>query len=195
MGYSHGRRWTHKDICNEVYRVMESLGIDRMPSANECRLVTGSWALSNAITRRGGFEWLSKHMGLSRKECQSKLGLHGELKIKSILEEMGYKVEKMKGSHPYDLLINENVKVDVKTSKLYKSGKGWNSYSFNLEKANPTCDIYVFVCIEDEKYLIIPSKFLKQTQLCITDKESKYEIYRDRWDYIDKFDNFYKSVI
>ncbi|WP_252233748.1 hypothetical protein [Clostridium sp. ZS1] len=101
----------------------------------------------------------------------------------------------MTTKHPYDLLVNDNVKIDVKSSNKYLSSAGWNSYSFNLEKFNPTCDIYIIYCIQDEKLLIIPSKFLKQTQLCITDKTSKYDIYKDRWDYIEQYNSFYKTVI
>lgn len=192
MGYSHGRKWSHKDMCDEVYKVMRSLCIDRIPSANECNLVTGNTALSNVIRRRGGFQWLAIHMGLKQSECETRLGLSGELKIKEKLELLGYKVEKMPVNHPYDLLVNENIKIDVKTARKYKSDKEWSSYAFNLEKSNPTCDIYVFICVEDEKYLVIPSKFLRQTQLCITDKESKYDVFKDRWEYVEVYNKFYK---
>ena len=174
---------------------MTLLNIDRMPSSVEIRKVTNSTSLCNAINKRGGFNHWANIMTLGQSECETRVGLSGELKVKDKLEELGYKVEKMSIKHPYDLLVNGNIKIDVKTARKYNSGKEWSSYSFNLEKYNPTCDIYVFICVEDEKYLIIPSKFLKQTQLCITDKKSKYDIYKDRWDYIDKFDSFYKSVI
>jgi hypothetical protein len=40
--------------------------------------------------------------------------------------------------------------------------------------------------------LIIPSKFLRQTQLCITDKESKYDVFKDRWEYVEVYNKFYK---
>lgn len=192
MGYTHGRKWSHKDICDEVYKVMKSLNIDRMPSAPECKLVTGSSALNSVIVKRGGFKWLANNMGLKQSDCETRLGSNGELTIKKILESLGYRVEKMSIKHPYDLLVNENIKIDVKTARKYNSDKGWSSYSFNLEKSNPTCDIYVFICVEDEKYLIIPSKFLRQTQLCITDKESKYDVFKDKWEYVEVYNKFYK---
>ncbi|MDU8967449.1 MAG: hypothetical protein E7H39_16555 [Clostridium sp.] len=192
MGYSRGIRWSSEKIINEILEVMRVLDIKRMPSKNECDLVTGNYTLSNAIRRYGGYEYFSQYLNLESKECESKIGLKGELKIKEILENKGYKVEKMSNKHPYDLLVNENIKIDVKTARKYNSDKGWSSYSFNLEKSNPTCDIYVFICIEDEKYLIIPSKFLRQTQLCITDKESKYDVFKDRWEYVEVYNKFYK---
>ena len=194
MGYTKGRKWTYIDMCNEVRKVMNTLNIKRMPTNSECFLVTKSHALSNYINRSGGFNWLAKHMGLDQSKCETRIGLKGEFKIKKILENLGYKVDKMPLKHPYDLLVNDNIKVDVKTSNKYESNKGWSSYSFNLEKNNPTCDIYIIRCIQDDKTLIIPSKYLKQSQLCITDKESKYDIYKDRWDYFDKYNEFYKKL-
>lgn len=194
MGYAKGRKWCYQDMCNEVYKVMETLDINRMPTASECNLVVGNTSLSNVIAKRGGFLWLADKLGLEQSKCESRLGLKGELMIKEILEQKGYKVEKMKNKHPYDLLVNKNVKIDIKASNLYTSPKGWTSYSFNLEKDSPTCDIYVIICNGMDRILVIPSKFLTQTQLCITGDKSKYDIYKDRWDYIEQYDVFYKSV-
>lgn len=199
MGYTHGRKWSHLDICNEIYRVMNTLNIKRMPSAPECNLVTGNAALSSVITKRGGFNWLAKHLNLEQSECETRLGRNTEKVIKEMIEELGYKVEHMSIKHPYDLLVNENIKIDVKASNKYFSKDNWTSYSFHLEKSNPTCDIYIIVCIDKDKnferILVIPSKFLTQTQLCISGSKSKYDIYKDRWDYIDTYNSFYKSVI
>lgn len=100
----------------------------------------------------------------------------------------------MSVKHPYDLLVNSNIKIDVKTARLYTSEHGNSYYTFNLEKKNPTCDIYIFYCVEIEKILIIPSKFLRQTQLCISEN-SKYNRYTNRWDYLKIYDNFYKEVV
>ena len=151
MGYAHGIRWNREKVINEILNVIKVLDIKRMPSKNECDLVTGNYALANAIRRHGGYEYFAQYLNLESKECESKLGLMGELEIKRILESKGYKVEKMSKNHPYDLLVNGNIKIDVKTARKYNSEKGWSSYSFNLEKSNPTCDIYIFICVEDEK--------------------------------------------
>jgi hypothetical protein len=131
---------------------MKALNIKRMPSKSECDLVTGNTSLSNVIAKRGGFEWLAKHMNLKQSDCKTRLGLKGEMQVKKLLEDMGYTVEKMSVKHPYDLLVNGNIKIDVKIANLYSSDKNWTSYSFNLEKSNPTCDIYVFICMVVTKY-------------------------------------------
>lgn len=199
MGYTHGKKWSHADMINEVYSVMNALNIKRMPSAKECDLVTGNTGLSNVIAKRGGFEWLSHYLKLDQSKCETRLGRQVEKHIKMILEQQGYKVEQMSVKHPYDLAVNDVVKIDVKAANKYHSKNSWTSYSFNLEKSNPTCDIYVFVCIGDDKYyeriLVIPSKFLNQTQLCISGSVSKYDTFKDRWDYIEQYNKFYKSII
>lgn len=194
MGYTHGIKWTHDNIKKEIYKVMKTLNINRMPSTEEIKLVTNNSALTNAIRRHGGYLYWANELKLEQSNCNTRVGMDGEYAIKSILEGIGYRVEKMSVKHPYDLLVNGNIKIDVKTSNKYTSNSGWSSYSFNLEKRNPTCDIYVLICNDDNKKLVIPSKYLKQTQVCITDNESKYEHFKDKWEYVELFDKFYKFI-
>ena len=165
-----------------------------MPTSSEIFKVTNDFKLRNAIRRHGGYKYWADKLELSQSKCETRTGLKEELNIKVLLESKGYKVEKMPTRHPYDLLINGNIKIDVKAANKYISPTGWSSYSFNLEKNNPTCDIYVIRCLQDNKTLVIPSKFLKQNQLCITNKESKYDKFKDRWDYVEKYDRFYKNL-
>lgn len=192
MGYSNGVKWTHELIESEIYKVMNALEIDRMPTSVEMKMVTKDSKLINAIRRNGGYLIWATMLGLSQNPGTTRTGMYGEEMIKGILEDKNYKVEKMSVKHPYDLLVNGNIKIDVKTANKYISPKGWSSYSFNLEKSNPTCDIYVFICKDDNKILVIPSKFLKQTQLCITDKKSKYDAFKDNWEYVEVYNKFYK---
>ncbi|ADL53239.1 hypothetical protein [Clostridium cellulovorans] len=195
MGYTHGIRWTKEKIYDEVRKVMKALDINRMPSDKECTLATKSHGLGIAISRNGGFKGIAEEMNLKQSDSESKTGFDAEMMIKELLENKGYRVEKMSARHPYDLLVNDNIKIDVKAANKYTHQNQWSCYSFNLEKSNPTCDIYVIVCIDENKILIIPSKFLKQTQLSIGDHKSKYNIYQDRWDYIEQYDKFYKQIV
>lgn len=194
MGYTFGIQWNDKLIKEEILKVMEALNINRMPSSDEMKFVTGNTKLTNAIRRHGGYLFWATSLNLEQSECETRTGFKEELNVKTLLESKGYKVEKMATRHPYDLLVNGNIKIDVKAANKYTSPIGWSSYSFNLEKKNPTCDIYIIRCLQDDKTLVIPSKFLKQSQLCITDKESKYDKFKDRWDYIKKYDDFYNSI-
>jgi hypothetical protein len=192
--------WTDDLIETEIKNVMKALNINRMPSSVEIERIAQNNKLTNAIARHGGFNFWSEKLNLKQSKCETRLGQFGEYYIKELLESKGYIVEKMGIKHPYDLLVNENVKIDVKTSKIYKpTNESWSSYSFNLEKEKPTCDIYVFTCLANEKevnkILVIPSKFLHQTQLCISTGKTKYDMYKNRWDYIEQYDKFYKTVI
>ena len=100
MGYSRGKRWDENKIKSEILKVMTLLNIDRMPSSVEIRKVTNSTSLCNAINKRGGFNHWANIMTLGQSECETRVGLSGELKVKDKLEELGYKVEKMR---PYDM--------------------------------------------------------------------------------------------
>ena len=194
MAHKFREIWDYENIKCELENVIDTLNISRMPTTSEINLATGDYSLVNAIKRHGGFQWWSIQLGIKQSECETRTGYEGEIKVKELLESKGYEVKKMPVKYPYDLLVNDNIKIDVKTAHKHKSNTGWASYSFGLEKENPTCDIYYIWCIEDNKMLIIPSKFLHQKQLCITDKKSKYDKFIDRFDYIDKYDKFYKKI-
>lgn len=197
MGYTHGTKWSNAQIKDELLNVMNALNINRMPSTSEIRMVTKSSGLQNAIRRHGGYKYWCEELGINIKNSESKTGWDGEMYAINVLLDMGFKVEKMPVKHPYDLLVNDAVKIDVKTGSRFHYSKTNYYFSFNLEKKNATCDLYVILCKgegkELEKTLIIPSKVLRQTQLCIGVR-SKFDEYKDRWDYIQQFSDFYKSI-
>lgn len=96
------------------------------------------------------------------------------------------------------MIVNNSVKVDVKVSKEFINNCNSKAFSFNLEKREPTCDIFILYCLNDDetyrKVLIVPScSLLGQTQIGVGDK-SKWDFYMNRWDFIKKysdlFDNF-----
>ena len=198
MGYTHGTKWNDEKIKDGIMEVMKKLNIITMPTSVDINKANGNSALSNAIARHGGFEEWANKLGLAQSNCETRLGLKGEYFIKEVLERKGYEVEKMSVKHPYDLLINKSIKVDVKTAKKYISICNSEYYAFNLEKKNPTCDIYILVCLNKDgdvsEIYVIPSVKLNQTQVAIG-KETKYECFKDRWDYIEKFNKFYTEVI
>lgn len=197
MGYVHGTRWTNEKITEEIYKVMNALGIERMPSNQEIIEVMKNTKLTNAIRRNGGFYEWARRLKLTTKECETKFGKRYEGKLQKYLTKKRYTVERMSVRHPYDLLVNGCTKVDVKASRRYYYDNKSYYYTFNLEKKNSTCDIYVCFCVNEEetldKVLVIPSKFLKLKQLSIG-AVSEYDIYKDRWDYLDKFNEFYKKL-
>jgi maleate cis-trans isomerase len=198
MGHTHGIRWTDELVKEEIYKIMKALNIKRMPSRSEMKSVRKDDALSNKIAKTGGFRHWAKKLNLTLKECETNIGQDYEKLVKVMIQEKGYEVKSMTTKHPYDLLVNQNIKIDVKVARPYVSKINSKYHTFNLEKKYPTCDIYVFVCLDEEEYieriLIIPSKYLRQTQLSIG-KESIYNKYLDKWGYIDKYKEFYDEAI
>jgi len=197
MGYTHGTKWTNEKIEEEIQKVMNALNIKRMPSNSEMRMVTGSYALSNKLIKTGGiYHWADK-LGLKIKVGETQIGTKYQDYIANKLNDMGFEIEMMSTKHPYDLLVNGNVKIDVKVARPYEHKEIGRFHTFNLEKKYPTCDIYISVALNDndeiQRIFVIPSKYLKITQLSVG-KRSKYNKYINKWDYIKEYDDFYKNI-
>jgi hypothetical protein len=198
MGYVKGVRWNDDLIKDKVFEVMEALSIDRMPSEAECKNHFHDCRLSNAIIRRGGFHNLAHEMGLPVKNSETYFGKKQEEIALEMLVSKGFTVRRMSQNFPYDLLVDDCVKVDVKASHLYK-GKNGSFYTFNLEKPYATCDVYLLFALDDKNEIdsvfVVPSKFvIANTQISIGEHKSKYHRFRDCWEYIESVSNFWDSV-
>lgn len=197
MGYSHGTNWTDEKIENAIKDVIKIAKINSMPTHTQMDEITGSMALSNAVSKHGGSKYWSEKLGLNTKSCESKLGYEYECECMHELISLGYDVEFTKARYPYDLIANGNIKIDVKCSNLYQ-GKYGNFYTFNLEKAMPTCDVFVCYCLNENsrKVYVIPSCVLSgKTQLSIGETRSKYDKYINNWDIIFRYEAFYLEMI
>ena len=199
MGYSHGNKWTDEAIKNGIEEVIIALNLNRMPSNKEVKEIIGNSGLSNDISRNGGFRVWAEKLNLDIKESETSLGNDYEFIVKEILEELGYDVEKMTTKHPYDLLINDNLKVDVKVSRYYKANEGdFKYHTFNLEKIYHNCDIFILVCLNEEdeivKLLIIPSKYLMGKKQVSVGVSSKYDRFNKKFECIDKYVQFYNEI-
>lgn len=195
MGYTHGTKWTDELITEEILKVKITLCLDRMPSNSEINKVVG-YGLGNAISKHGGFKYWADKLSLKYKDSETNTGKEYEHKIMNLLLSKGYEVERMSTKHPYDLLVNQNIKVDVKVSNLYRGSKG-EFHTFNLEKHNHNCDLFICVCVTDgtiAKTLVIPSKFLMRVNQLSLGNISIYDVFKDRFDYIEKYDVFYNQL-
>ena len=199
MGYTHGRMWTDENIKSEVLGVKDGLKLNRMPTKNECDKYTKSYALSVAISRRdGGWYKLADDLKLPIKNSETTLGKIYERKIADVLSEKGFNTQRMSQNFPYDLLIDDCVKIDVKASHLYK-GKVGNFYSFCMGKPYATCDIYILVSLADnneitEIYVIPSSAVINNKQISIGEYNSIYHKYKNAFDLIRHYSDFYKGA-
>ena len=188
--------WTDKLIESEIKKAMNLLSIDRMPSRKEIDQVLNSSALSGKISKTGGFYHWAKRLEIEIKKSETETGSRYERLAVDILLNKGYAVNEMSFKHPYDLLINDKVKVDIKIAKPYLL-RGSRVHTFGINKKYATCDLYILFALNNfdsiERLLIIPSHKLKITTLCIG-ANSKYNQYINRWDYLDKFNEFYSEL-
>lgn len=198
MGYAHGKKWSDETIEAEILNVKNALNIDRMPTRSEIEVITNNSALTNKISKTGGTRLWAKKLGLVLKDSETKLGQEWELCVKETLENMGYEVEKMTTKHPYDLLVNNNIKVDVKVSRYYKKDN-FKFHTFNLEKKYHNCDIFICIGIDDSddivKTLVIPSKYLIGKKQLSAGVCSRYDKFNNAWHYIEKYSEFYSVMI
>ena len=198
MGYAHGTRWTPELIKRKVMEVVEGLQLDRMPSKSECVKYFGNYRLADAITKKYGWFALAKEMGLPIKKSETSFGKTFEAKASEYLKSCGFEVRRMSQNFPYDLLLNDCVKVDVKASKLYRGEQG-NFYSFNLEKPFATCDFYLLLAVDDDntinRKMIVPSnQVISNNQISVGEHRSKYHQYTDRLDLLETASEFWTGL-
>lgn len=169
----------------------------RMPTKQEMYDFLGTHSLSAAITKReGGFDALAQELNLTRKESEATFAHEMERRAATILTERGYSVTHMSAAHPYDLLA-DGVKIDVKASRE-TNFENRRFFQFFLSKKDPTCDVYMLFTIGSRDEIlntyIIPSKFAKQKHITIGIHRSRYNRFRERYDYIDTYRDFLRNI-
>lgn len=190
--------WTKERIIKDLWEIVKLHNMETFPSHTEIEKHYGTYGLTNAISRNGGSKYFANIMGLKIKECESKFGeAHEELCIEQIEEKFGYSCEHTDPRFPYDILVDKCVKIDVKAGKIYTTPQNAKFYSFNLEKRQQTCDIFVCYCLNEElgidKTLIIPSFVLSGKNQLSVGKESRYDKYKDAWNFIKTYRDFISS--
>ena len=99
----------------------------------------------------------------------------------------------MPQNYPFDLLANGVVRIDVKAASMCAN----KYFSYALHKAAPCCDLYILVEIrenEPSKFYVVPSKNLRQKQVCMGLYKTVYEKYQNRFDYIDRYTNLFGEI-
>ena len=200
MGYTNGRKWSEDEVRKEIMNIVETLDLKHFPTKSQIINFYGNNSLANKISRSGGSRYYADLLKLEIVNCESEFGnFFEELAIDEILENTGFSSLHTNVKYPYDLLTNGNIKVDVKASKKVKNkNANFPYHSFNLEKREPTCDIFVFFCLDEnmeiEKRVIIPSCLLSGKTQVGMGGLSKWDAYIDKWEYFDMYNKFYDSV-
>ncbi len=187
--------WTEGKIEREIAKCQAILMLERMPSKSELGSIQ-RLDLDNAIARSKGYRGWAKHLNLSLKKSETALGQKYEYIAMELLKMKGFTVEKMSTRFPYDLLVADKVKIDVKCARRYKIGD-MKYHTFGINKKHQTCDVYIlFLLNEDGNHtniLVIPSHFIKVKTLTFN-RNSKWYGFEMKWSYINKYMKFYESI-
>lgn len=200
MGYSHGKKWDEQEIINAIKKVVEQHDMDTMPTHSELDEHYGSTSVSNAISKHGGSRYFAKLLGLQIKTSETKFGeVLEDYCALEIQQRLGLICDKTNSRYPYDILVNRTVKVDVKAGRQFDNYGGAKYYTFNIEKKEQTCDVFVFYCMnsndEIKKTLVIPSYVLSGKSQLAVGENSVYDKYDGKWDFIRKYDEFISSCV
>lgn len=200
MSYSHGIKWDEKKITEEILKMVKECKMDTFPTHSEMKSYFGNSKLICAVSKHGGTKYFSKITGLKTKDCESKFGdLFEFFCMKQIEEKLKLRCEKTKPRFPYDILVERAVKIDVKACREFKNYGKSSYYTFNLEKKEQSCDIFVFYCLDNEskikKTLVIPSFVLSGKSQLSIGKKSVYDDYQDKWHFIKDYFCFIKNAI
>jgi hypothetical protein len=191
-------KWNDDLIKLELLKSIKVLNLNRMPTGEELKSI-GRNDLHCKISRTKKYSGWAKELGLELKSSETSVGQYWEKKIANELAPLHFieSVELMTSKHPYDLLVNGTVKIDVKVANPYLLRGKNRVHTFALNKIKPTCDIYICIALNEsgeyEKVLIIPSHHVNMKMINIG-KESKYDKYNLRWTYIYRYSEFFDSI-
>lgn len=196
MGYTHGIPWNDDLIKENIMIVVEKLNLDHFPTHSEMIEVFGNKSLACKIAKHKGTVYWAEKLGLPLKYSDTTFGNKYEIKaISDIYENVELNSVQTSSRHPYDLLTDNSVKIDVKVSKEFTNNCNSKAFAFNLEKKNPTCDIFLLYCLNDDetyrKVLIIPScSVIGKTQIGVGEN-SKWNRYENRWEIVKQYSEFF----
>jgi hypothetical protein len=119
------KQWDDDRVKGAIHTVVAALG--RFPSNSDLAEI-GRGDLANQIRRRGGVLHWAERLGMQRQASDSDTGWRGEEAAATYLTEAGFKVTCRSGVKcPYDLLIDDCLRIDVKSARLacYHRCQGW----------------------------------------------------------------------
>lgn len=177
-------------IVQEVTKISNSLG--HFPSVADLRQM-GRNDLSCAMTKRGGYRFWSKQTGFQPIFSDSDLGWEGEKNVSEILKSKGFDAkERQELKCPYDILVNKRIRIDVKSAKAATYNNGYTGWFYRIGKS-VSCDIVIFYRFDEKDCFIVPWYELGETNITIMG-DSKYEIFRERYDIIEKMSKTYNEL-
>ena len=109
--------------------------------------------------------------------------------VVTTLEQLGYTVALTAHKAPFDLLVNQALKIEVKGAKWHQTG-GRGRYQASIRQHQRKADLLVFGCFNKTwRYFIIPTALITTRSLTIrcvavASYTGKWAAYLDRWDLV-----------
>ena len=187
-------KWTENTIAREILNIANQFDPPKMPTLKETREMYENSGLACAISKTGGFEYWANKLGLPQGYSETKVGAQAEKEIAAELKDRGYSVELTSTKHPYDVLVDGCVKIDVKAANTTMI-RGCPVHAYRLAKRQHTCDFYIFREIDGGATYIVPAHLCNgQVQVEMGIGSKKYEPYKEAWDLIGKASRFYRGM-
>jgi len=179
---------------SDAVAILVNLGaqLGRMPSRSEMDSATGSSALSNRVSKNGGFSHWAKRLGLPLKQSDSKTGWDGEVSACKILQTKGFTTERSGPvKWPFDIIADGVVRVDVKSARYAEYGpcKGW---FYRIGKA-PQADVIMLLQLDTQDCYLLPWNTVPRTNITIARDGGKYRRFLNRFDLLHKLVDLRKS--
>ena len=191
-------KWNDDKIKKALEAVISGLGINRFPTHKEMSDFYGYRGLSNAISKGHGSIYWAERLGVQLKYSETTFGNRFERIAKQdILINTGLDSVVTSNNHPYDILTDNSLEIDVKVAKIFRNNTHIGSYEFNLEKKEPTCDIFILYCVDSnesiKKTLIIPScSLLGQIHIGVGEI-SKWDVFNGEWHLVEEYCDFFRK--
>lgn len=200
MGYARGILWDDATIEKHLLMIIHDRNMKTFPTHREMTEFFGTLGVSEAVSKHGGTKYWASRLGLPIKKCDSSFGDKYELiAIDDIKQTTGLDARQTIPRYPYDILIENNIKVDVKASRQRFTNMHCWQNNFELAKRDPTCDIFILYCLTCEgepiKTLVVPSCVVTGQRSIGVGDNSKWNVYKDNWSLITKYEKFYKELM
>ncbi len=198
LGTPGGRKppgwWTEIRILTELNPFIQKY--NRMPTAQELN-GNGRGNLTNAINRGGGFQKFADMFDVPKKRTSTSKGERVEKAVAKQLSQKGFTVELTSSKCPYDILVNNSLRVDVKMATNDDKEKLF-VYSLRDKGLSPTCDVYALCRCGRSKDIIydiyfVPALVLLQQTVSISGSP-KWTPWRENYEVLRNLEAFLPQI-
>lgn len=168
--------WNDERLHQELIVICAGTGI--FPSVQDLKGL-GRNDLATQISQRGGYVAWSSRLGFNRKDSESDKGWAGEKDCLSILRKLGFKADPTNQLRaPYDILVNDCVRIDVKSANYAEYGvcRGW----FYRNGKHTSADVLMLFQVDTRDIYYLPWYLCPTTNITIARDGGKYKAFKNK---------------